>query len=242
VIACLLPTFVAAVAFVFVFGSFPPLQGAWTGLFDSEKLFSATFFVLAIWSIAVLLSVQNEQVTRMLQGRSGPFALKQWYEDTLAKRAIMRAKLTDLHNVAQAKGPDSDAWVAYIRERRRFLANFPAPSMCLPTRFGNVSRVSESYVLQVYGADSLSFWPRIRAVIEKEYQDYIDRAETPVALFVNGFVLAWLLALCRLAAIVPVSRYCFFDSAAGPGLPSHGDYFARQSLVAQLGYCATKGP
>jgi hypothetical protein len=84
----------------------------------------------------------------------------------------------------------------YLRE---ISANYPERrSLILPTRLGNVIRSFEYYPSREYGIDSIALWPRMVAVIPKEYALVMDDAKTTFDFMMNCSALSFLLAASML--------------------------------------------
>ncbi|HEY5839088.1 MAG TPA: hypothetical protein VIT19_08635 [Pyrinomonadaceae bacterium] len=84
----------------------------------------------------------------------------------------------------------------YLRELG---ANYPdSKSLILPTHLGNVIRSFEYYSSREYGIDSIVMWPRMVAIIPKEYAIVMDDAKTTFDFMLNCSVLSFVLALSML--------------------------------------------
>lgn len=70
-----------------------------------------------------------------------------------------------------------------------------AAGAVLPTRLGNVVRSFEHYPRTQYNISAISLWPRLIAVIDKEYAAAIDDAKTSVDFMINCGTLSGTLAL-----------------------------------------------
>jgi hypothetical protein len=60
----------------------------------------------------------------------------------------------------------------------------------LPTSFGNIVRSFEVYPRVLYGADSITVWPRLVAVIPEKTRALLDDAKANVDLWTNLLVLS----------------------------------------------------
>jgi hypothetical protein len=67
-------------------------------------------------------------------------------------------------------------------------------SLMLPTRLGNAIRSFEYYSDREYGIDSIEMWPRLVAVIPREYAVSIDDSKTTFDFMLNSSLLSLLLA------------------------------------------------
>ena len=70
----------------------------------------------------------------------------------------------------------------------------------LPTRLGNTIRSAERYSLLQYGLDAVPLWPRMVAVISKDYLAGIDDAKSAMDFFLNASVLSGFLGIFLLVA------------------------------------------
>ena len=73
-------------------------------------------------------------------------------------------------------------------------------NLILPTRLGNVIRSFEYYSDREYGIDSIEMWPRLVAVIPKDYAVSIDDTKTTFDFMLNSSLLSFLLSLSILVA------------------------------------------
>jgi hypothetical protein len=60
----------------------------------------------------------------------------------------------------------------------------------LPTAFGNALRAFEVYPRVMYGLESIDGWPRILAILPKEYRELVDDAKAQVDWWVNLIVVS----------------------------------------------------
>jgi hypothetical protein len=79
--------------------------------------------------------------------------------------------------------------------------NYPENrGLILPTRLGNVIRSFEYYPFREYRIDSIALWPRMIAIIPKEYAAVMDDAKTTFDFMINCSVLSFVLAFSMLLA------------------------------------------
>ena len=210
IIAFLLPVSVAALAFLGVFHDLPHVGGWWEVIKQADKFASLTLLVLALWGAAVLLSVFNITLFRILEGYTGLFAWDCFKERGPAMREQARAKLTALKADADKEGAGSRAFRAYMLARRDFQNSYPAlPALTLPTRFGNVVRACETYSLTVYGIDCIPSWLRLAGVIPAPFQSAIDSARAEVDFFVSMTFLALAFALVCAGSLLTIPYFVF---------------------------------
>lgn len=83
-----------------------------------------------------------------------------------------------------------------FRRRSRSIGrtvNFDYPrkrDSVLPTRFGNVMRCYEGYADQHYGIAGVVVWPRMLAVLDKDYAKTIEETKASLDFMVNALVLS----------------------------------------------------
>jgi hypothetical protein len=211
IIAFLLPIAIIALAFLGVFHDLPHVDNWWAVVKEADKFASLTLLVLTLWSAAVLLSVFNITLFRILEGYTGPFSWDCFRERGPALRTQAREKLLVLKADADKDGPGSHAERVYALARRTFQNSFPSlPALTLPTRFGNVVRSCETYSLTVYGVDCIPAWLRLAGVIPASFQSAIDNARAEVDFFVNMTFLALALAFACAASLL-VMPYFVLD-------------------------------
>ncbi len=91
---------------------------------------------------------------------------------------------------------------------------YPPTGFLLPTRLGNIIRCFESYPQRQYDMLAISLWPRLVAVIEKDYAAAIDDQRTSFDFMLNSSALAAAAAALLLALglvyPVPFARPAWF--------------------------------
>jgi hypothetical protein len=100
---------------------------------------------------------------------------------------------------------------ALSRTSRRLFHDYPEPEFVLPTRLGNVIRSFESYSSRLYEMDAIAVWPRLQAVLKKEYAEMLGEAKAGFDFMLNSATLAALLAMAMLGVVL-----VYPDSAAVP--------------------------
>jgi len=87
---------------------------------------------------------------------------------------------------------------------REFQSSYPdRRGLILPTRLGNVIRSFEYYPGRQYRIDSIAMWPRLVAIIPKEYAVAVDDAKTTFDFMLNCSLLSLILtALILLAGLI----------------------------------------
>ncbi len=87
-------------------------------------------------------------------------------------------------------------------------------SLILPTRLGNAIRSFEYYSDREYGIDSVEIWPRLVAVIPKEYAVSIDDSKTTFDFMLNSSLLSLLLCVLILVSglVYPASLISLWNA------------------------------
>ncbi|HXQ71002.1 MAG TPA: hypothetical protein VN844_10970 [Pyrinomonadaceae bacterium] len=87
--------------------------------------------------------------------------------------------------------------------------------LILPTRLGNAIRSFEYYSHREYGIDSIEIWPRLVAVIPKEYAVSIDDSKTTFDFMLNSSLLSLLLCVLILFSglLYPASLLSLWNAA-----------------------------
>jgi hypothetical protein len=105
------------------------------------------------------------------------------------------------HTRAQWETIANNVIHAYSAYRRDVKTNYPDQSgLILPTRLGNVIRSFEYYPSREYKIDSIALWPRLVALIPKDYAVAVDDAKTTFDFMMNCSALSLLLSGSMLLA------------------------------------------
>ncbi|XLV70449.1 hypothetical protein ACKZDW_05475 (plasmid) [Ralstonia syzygii subsp. celebesensis] len=119
----------------------------------------------------------------------------------------MLGSMTDEAKRAEQERRLAGLRLRYLGLRRKLALEYPEQrELVLPTRFGNVLRAFEMYAGNVYGVESIHAWPRLLAVVPKDYQETLADARAPVDFFVSLVFVSFVLggvALARCAAEFP---------------------------------------
>jgi len=198
IVGFLLPTLIAAVLASWLFQGYVFVAPVWEVVRKSDGLASLTLFVLAVWSLATLLSVFGIQLHRMLEGYFGPLSGE-------ARSARYKARFGNEQVVLDGLMRKVDAGEfdrgQYLKRYARFLQDYPlAADYVMPSRFGNVLSAMETYSLEQYGADGAALWPRLIAVMPDGYQKVVDGGRAEVDFFVTSVYLALALSLLCLVS------------------------------------------
>jgi len=83
---------------------------------------------------------------------------------------------------------------------QRVMIEYPGAELVLPTRLGNVIRAFEEYPRAVYGTSAIPLWPRLIAVVDKDYKPVLDEAKASLDFMINASFLSGLLSSSILVA------------------------------------------
>src|SRR5688572_14558935 len=178
--------------------------------------------VLVITFVAVLLTGLlynlNIPIVRLYEGYTWENSfIGRWrkarYEKELSGLLELRPRLQDLHNaltrrnqaasiqVKEAMQPQIRA-LGSIRSEvgRNVNREFPSLASVLPTKLGNVIRSFETYPQKQYNIAAIPMYPRLVAVIDKEYLAQIENAKSAVDFTINCSLLSAVSALSILVA------------------------------------------
>jgi hypothetical protein len=220
IIGFFLPVLLFVLSGIALFSDLPEVKSllATTETYSIEKFF---YFVLIVWALAISMLLVNNIQFQILEGYRGPmsklaclknaerlrFTKMQERIDALRaeRRANQREFPTDKLQELQ------DLWIE-VRE------NFPADkSLLLPTRFGNAILAFEEYPKDVYGADSVTLWFHLTAVMTRPFQAALDDARAQVNCLVNLCFFSVLISLTASIRFI----WNLIPSAKVP--PSEGD-------------------
>ncbi len=209
VLGFLLPALLAAAAASWAFPEASALAPLRSLNVTDKQLSDLAYLTVGVWLAAVLLMAANHTLYRMLEGYLPPFA---WVGVLRARQLRRFRALRAQHDALMAEwetaeNEDKRFPIAKRRELERLrlslLARYPDDEVhVLPTAFGNVLRAFEVYSREVYGADAIPLWPRLAAVVPKDYAAQVSGARAQVDCFVNVAVLAAGLALAAIAVAV----------------------------------------
>ena len=88
----------------------------------------------------------------------------------------------------------------HSRIGRVLMERFPTQSLILPTRLGNAIRAFEVYPQEQYGISAITMWPRLIAVIDKDYAAAIAEQKASFDFMLNASALS-VLSAAMLAVI-----------------------------------------
>ena len=171
---------------------------------ESSALVGTTLVALLSWTGGILLLAINRDIMRILEGYGviNPFRLltkiihiQKWSFRRLKRR---KSELDKKRDNARAKGRDL-CTVDRVKRREvttRLAWRFPSSEeFVLPTSFGNAIRSFEVYPNDMYGVDSIPAWPRLYAVIPKDYREALDDAKALLDFWVNLWLASMIIIL-----------------------------------------------
>ena|ERR1700692_1872816 len=203
VLGFFLPVLLAVLAILALFGDVPEVRSFLAAQGEGDRLEKLFYFALIVWGLSILMLLINNVQYQILEGYRWPFSNLATFKDAersrfekLNDRVIaLRKERKEANNTL----PDDkemelqDLWIK-LRD------DFPTKeALLLPTRFGNAIQAFENYSSDVYGADSVTLWFHLAAVLPKPFQSLLDDARASVNCLVN---LCFFSALIGLIAVV----------------------------------------
>jgi hypothetical protein len=221
VVGFLLPTLMAALAFLYLFNDVEPFSGAYKAALSIKEFSELSVAAIIVWALASLLMMWNEWLYRFLEGYVGPFnneGMRERARDRMtAAQADLKIRETLIADKRKTKTATDEETRVYLKALRDFFARYPVDAgLVLPTRFGNVLRAFETYPRGVYGIEAIPTWLRLQGVVPKDYAALVNDARSTVDFFVNGWFLAVLLGVSAIARTVfALNVNCCGQSAVG---------------------------
>lgn len=99
---------------------------------------------------------------------------------------------------------------------RRINFAYPKSADVLPTSLGNVVRAFEEYPDNRYGIAGVTMWPRLTAVMDRDFAEAVDETKTSFDFMVNCSMLSGLLGLFLLLATLAFPGRLFVVDLAVP--------------------------
>lgn len=194
IIGFFLPALLGALTLLSVFGNVPAIGAIGKQIGSATSLTDLTYFVVGVWAAAIALQSLNYAFYRMLEGYTLPLKWIPWFRGAhVARYRSLMQKKQDLNDAWRQLGKDFPAARQSELESitRTLVTSYPGKeSAILPSAFGNAIRAFEYYPADVYGADSITMWVRLRSVLSKEFGEMIDNARASVDLLVNIVFIA----------------------------------------------------
>ncbi len=200
----------------------------------------------------VLLLALNGRIFRLFEGsgRQNPFRLLSTFAHIHYEIITTSARRT-WRQGAEAKGDTLAELTKKYRDIQSKLAERfpPKRGSLLPTALGNAINSFEEYSREMYGFDAVEGWPRLLAVIPKDYRDLIDSSKAETDFWINLWLVSLLLAadyvfskLCAKLIVAHDWQHAALMSKILRGLPSlwpNGLILLLTTLV--LGWISARG-
>jgi hypothetical protein len=199
-----LPALLFVLALLWVLGGGTARDQLWAQLVAKEPL-GAAYLLLATWVLAVLLLALNDLLYRIYSGQFPPlsWATRSRQKAQEARQALV-ARVETLHRQWSQHGVlSADDRREYNDKRRQLFVGYPRNAdRVLATRFGNAFRAFQDYPNTVYGADAVSVWPRLTAVLPRDVLERIEDARCQVDFFLNTGYLALIVGAVSIVRLV----------------------------------------
>ena len=82
---------------------------------------------------------------------------------------------------------------------------YESENLILPTRFGNAIAAFEGYSWEIYRADAITIWPRLRNVLPSSVKEDINNEKTSLDFLVNIFFVSVIATACGIGQ--PISKF-----------------------------------
>lgn len=174
-----------------------PWVHALNGKIGSDTSFTdLTYLAFGVWFVALLLMVCNYTFYRILEGYTFPFSrIAAMTERHRIRRERLRERFKTLYAEEKA--------TAASQTFRRLTQDYPPMKIdVLPTLFGNRIRAFEFYSNDLYGADGVTLWPRLLAVIGADFRAAIADAQAQVNCMMNLCFIALSFAVAALVRLL----------------------------------------
>jgi hypothetical protein len=225
IVGFFIPCLLFVIAVLALFSDVPKIQDFLVLTEDSKTLDKLVYLVLAVWTLAVFMTIVNTIQYKMLEGYRGPLSSLEF----LRRREIQRFhridnRVHDLQEKRYAAGgklpedEEIDLRKKWVELRRDFPDQL---ELLLPTRFGNAIRAFEHYSRDVYGADSVALWYHLSSVIPKDFQAFLAEARAQVDCLVNIVFFAIILGLCAAVRLLAAFVTWTLGSSTVPHLGIH---------------------
>jgi hypothetical protein len=161
-----------------------------------DPAWKTVLLTLVIILLTGLLYNLNTPLIRLYEGYP-------WQHSWLGKRAtarqLRRREWADsrrpflrslVHEIGDADPKIAKLEVWRSRLGQRVTNEYPGPELVLPTRLGNVVRSFEEYPRSVYGISTVSVWPRLVGVLNKESLSLLDDSKASFDFMINASFLS----------------------------------------------------
>jgi len=202
VLGFFLPALIGVVAFIALNQDVDPFTKLFQESQQDKTFANLTVMLILVWTVSVLLMAGSHWMYRVLEGYTWPLNRRSLRARQLERYKRRLSEVWDAHHAYNAAGESlnktptatdhadqqrrrEDLARKLLRLKRLFALDFPEQGLVLPTRFGNVLRAFEMYAWDVYRVDSIHAWPRLLAVVPKDYQAMLADVRAPVDFFVS---------------------------------------------------------
>lgn len=191
-------------------------DGIWLDLYAKEPT-TSVLWIVGVWVFAVVLLGFNDILYRIYAGQRWPLsALTDCKTENRLHAETVAQRTAELHRTWIDRDLTTDERSEYFKLRREVFQSLPTPpARALPTRFGNAMRASFDYPNAVYGVDAVAVWPRLTAVIPKNFADQLDDARCQVDFFLNLSFLSVVACLASVATFCANLQVRWFNDATG---------------------------
>jgi hypothetical protein len=225
IVGFFLPCLLFAIAFLMLFSDVPTIHELLILTQDNKSLEKLVYLVLAVWTLAVFMTIVNSTQYKILEGYKWPISAMKFLRAKESDRfVLLDARVHYLRTKRyEAKGKLPDDEETELRKKWLVLRrDFPdRKALVLPTRFGNAILASEQYANSVYGADSVTLWYHLGSVIPKDFQSLVIDARSQVDCLVNIIFLAAAIGVCASVRLVAALALWGLGGANVPHLGLH---------------------
>lgn len=197
----LIPALIALIGGAYAFRDLMPSEFLTAIFKDGGGFDKLLYIVVLVWCAGLILSMTNTAQYQLLEGLSSP--VSSWNFAALYQRGRLEKLRAEAQKVrGQIAGnvaPDEKLKAKFIELTVRLRQEYPRnPERVLPTKFGNRIRAFEDFAENVHGADAVTIWPALIAVMPKDFQANIDNARADVDFLVNIVFLSFLIGVAVL--------------------------------------------
>jgi hypothetical protein len=198
ILGTFLPTLLFAIVLLLEFRDFH-VAAEWLAALTTKDLGQAAYLILSVWAVAVTLLMLNQPLYRLLEG----YLFPNWLAEPLKKRHRCRLKKLqhEIQTLYYKWAKEESAFTAVELDRYRVMRLERSKWMpatdgdVLPTRFGNAIKAFEVYPRDIYGADGVTIWLRLTAVIPKSFSEQIVETRSQLDFLINSCLFSCVIAI-----------------------------------------------
>jgi hypothetical protein len=184
---------------------------------------SFVLLIVALLTVTGLLHNLNTPIIRLYEGYPwSESVIGRWRRSVHARRRdMLHARWRGLlrtFSEAEATIKLDPAFTLSRSVGRRVNYSYPQKAEVLPTALGNVIRTFEEYPDLRYGIAAITMWPRLTAVMDRNFADAVDESKTSFDFMINCSFLSGLLAVFLLASTLLFPARLFVLELAIPTL------------------------